>query len=166
MGARHDSAARLPIGGELVITRVFDAPREAVWKSWTDPENFMVWWGPRGFTSPACEIDLRVGGKYLACMRSPEGQEYWSTGVYREIVPKEKIVYTDSFSDPEGNPVPASHYGMPGDWPSEMIVTVTFEEAGGRTKVTLRHDGIPPDTMSDCEAGWSGSFDKLAEAIA
>jgi len=155
----------MPIGGELVITRVFDVPRDLLWKSWSDPERFMVWWGPEGFTSPACEIDFRVGGKYLACMRSPDGQDYWSTGVYREIVPKGKIVYTDSFSDAHGNPVPASYYGMPGDWPLEMIVTVTFEEVGGKTKMTLRHDGIPPDTMSDCEAGWSGSFDKLAESL-
>ena len=165
MAARHGSPAELPMGGELVITRVFDAPREVVWKSWTDPESFMRWWGPRGFTSPACEIDLRVGGKYLACMRSPEGQEYWSTGVYREIVPKEKIVYTDSFSDAEGNAVPASHYGLPGDWPPELVVTVTFEERGRKTKMTLRHEGIPPDMASECEAGWSGSLDKLAEAI-
>lgn len=165
MAARHSSPAKLPMGGGLVITRVFDAPRELVWKAWTDPKRFVRWWGPKGFTSPACEIDLRVGGKYLACMRSPEGQDYWSTGVYREIVPKGKIVYTDSFSDAEGNPVPASYYGMQGDWPPEMIVTVTFEEVGGKTKMTLRHDGIPPDTMSDCEAGWSGSFDKLAESL-
>ena len=84
---------------ELVITRVLDAPREAAWKAWTDPTRFMLWWGPKGFISPACKIDLRVGGKYLACMRSPEGQDYWSTGVYREIVPKVKLVYTDNFSD-------------------------------------------------------------------
>jgi uncharacterized protein YndB with AHSA1/START domain len=162
MAARHGSSAKLPVSEELVITRVLDAPREAVWKAWTDPTRFTLWWGPEGFTSPACKIDLRVGGKYLACMRSPEGQDYWSTGAYREIVPKERIVYTDCFSDAEGNAVPASYYGMQGDWPPEMIVTVTFEEDGGKTKMTLRHDGIPPDTMSDCEAGWSGSFDKLA----
>lgn len=165
MAARQSGPAEVPMGGELVITRVFDAPRELVWESWTNPERFMLWWGPEGFTSPACEIDFRVGGKYLACMRAPEGQDYWSTGVYREIVPMRKIVYTDSFSDAEGNVVPASYYGMEGDWPTELIVTVTLEEGHGKTKMTLRHDGIPPDTMSDCEAGWSGSFDKLAESL-
>lgn len=162
MGARHSRSARLPVSEELVITRVFDAPRDAVWKAWTDPGRFMLWWGPEGYTSPACEIDLRVGGKYLACMRSPEGQDCWSTGVYREIVPGERIVCTDSFADAEGNVVPASHYGMEGDWPSELLVTVTFEEDGGRTIMTLRHDGIPSGMARDCEAGWSGSFDKLA----
>src|SRR5512145_956811 len=107
MTARQSSPANLPMGGELVITRVFDAPRELVWKAWTDPERFKLWWGPESFTAPACEIDLRVGGKYLACMRSPEGQDYWSTGVYRDIVPMKRIVYTDSFADDKGNVVPA-----------------------------------------------------------
>ncbi len=165
MAARHGSPAESPGGEELVITRVFDSPREAVWNAWTDPERCKLWWGPKGFTSPALGIDLRVGGRYLYCMRSPEGRDYWGTGEYRQIVPRAMIVYTDSFSDSEGNVVPASHYGMPGDWPSEMLVTVTFEEVGGRTKMTLRHDGIPPDAMSDCENGWSGSFDKLAEIL-
>jgi uncharacterized protein YndB with AHSA1/START domain len=162
MATRDSSSAKLPVREELVITRVLDAPREAVWKAWTDPTRFMLWWGPKGFISPACKIDLRVGGKYLACMRSPEGQEYWSTGVYREIVPRVKLVYTDNFSDANGNVVPASHYAMQGDWPSELLVTVTFEEDGRKTIMTLRHVGIPPETIIDCEAGWSGSFDKLA----
>jgi len=93
------------------------------------------------------------------------GQRLLDTGVYREIVPKGKIVYTDNFSDAEGNPVPASYYGMQGDWPPEMMVTVTFVEDGGRTTMTLRHDGLPPESISDCEAGWAGSFDKLAASV-
>src|SRR3990172_11935266 len=67
---------------ELVIERIFDAPRELVWRAWTDPERVMRWWGPKGFTAPACQVDIRVGGTYLWCMRSPEGQHLWSTGVY------------------------------------------------------------------------------------
>ena len=165
MAARHNSPAKLPAGEELVIRRILDAPREAVWKAWTDPKHLMRWWGPEGFTSPACKIDLRVGGKYLYCMRSPEGKDYWSTGVYRDIVPLKRIVCTDSFADEKGNVVPASHYGMPGEWPLELLVTVTFEEDGGRTVMTLQHDGIPPEILSDCEAGWSGSFDKLSESL-
>lgn len=100
-------------------------------------------------------------------MRSPEGQDYWGTGVYREIVPPERIVCTDSFADENGNPVPASHYGMGGDWPSELLVTVTFEEHEGKTKFTLRHGGIPAGEMRELtSAGWNESFDKLAEALA
>jgi uncharacterized protein YndB with AHSA1/START domain len=150
---------------ELVIRRVLDAPREAVWKAWTDPDRLTLWWGPEGFTSPECRIDLRVGGKYLLCMRSPGGHDYWSTGVYREIVPMKKIVCTDSFADSDGNVVAPSYYGMRVYWPLEMAVTVTFEEEGGRTVLTLCHDGIPRDMKDDCEAGWSGSFDKLAASL-
>lgn len=151
---------------EITITRIFDAPRERVWKAWTDPEMMKKWWGPKNFTAPVIKIDLRVGGTYLYCMRGSDGKDYWSTGVYREIVPMERIVATDSFADEKGNPVPASHYGMPGDWPSELLVTVTFEDYQGKTKLTLRHVGIPAGQMSDLtEAGWKESFDKLAEAL-
>ena len=80
MAARQSSPAKSLFVEDLVIMRVFDAPRETVWKAWTEPKHFMRWWGPKGFTSPDCEIDLCVGGKYLYCMLSPEGQDYWSTG--------------------------------------------------------------------------------------
>ncbi|MGB8216216.1 MAG: SRPBCC domain-containing protein [Candidatus Methanoperedens sp.] len=148
---------------ELVITRIFDAPRELIWKSWTEPERVKRWWGPKGFTAPFCKIDLRVGGVFLYCMRSPEGKDYWSTGVYREIVPMERIVCTDSFADEEGNVVPATFYGMSPDFPLEMLVTVTFEEFGGKTKLILQHTGIPPGADKEgAEQGWNESFDKLA----
>ena len=151
----------------IVITRIFNAPREKVWKAWTDPELMKRWWGPKHFTSPFCKIDFRVGGKYLYCMRSPEGQEFWSTGVYREIVPLERIVCTDSFADEKGNVVPATHYGMGEEVPLEMLVTVTFEDLGGKTRMTLRHEGLPAGEMRDgAGAGWSESFDKLAEYLA
>jgi uncharacterized protein YndB with AHSA1/START domain len=152
--------------GEVVITRIFDAPRELVWKAWTEPEHLRRWWGPKNFTSPACQIDLRVGGKYLYCMRSPEGQDFWSTGVYREIVPFEKLVCTDSFADENGNVVPATHYGMGADFPLEMEVTVTFEEQEGKTRMTLRHVGLPAGQMREMTgAGWNESFDKLAATV-
>ena len=152
--------------GALVITRTFDAPRERVWKAWTLPEQVKGWWGPKTFTAPFCEIDLRVGGKLLSCMRSSEGKDYWSTGVYREIVPLERIVCTDSFADEEGNVVPATHYGMGSDYPLEMLVTVTFEELRGKTRFTLKHVGFPSGTDSKmARQGWSESFDKLAKAL-
>jgi uncharacterized protein YndB with AHSA1/START domain len=150
----------------LEITRIFDAPRELVWQAWTDPQHLMRWWGPQHFTSPACTVDLRVGGKYHFCMRSAEGQDFWNTGVFREIVPPEKLVYTDSFADAAGNVVPASYYGMPGDWAAEMLVTVTFEAQGGKTKMTLHHAGLPAGEMSESTSvGWNESFDKLAESL-
>ncbi|MGI0009846.1 MAG: SRPBCC family protein [Nitrosopumilaceae archaeon] len=150
---------------DLVITRIFDAPRELVWKAWTDPEHMKRWWGPKDFTAPFCKIDFHVGGVYLFCMQSPDGMNYWSTGIYREIIPLEKIVMTNSFADEKGNIVPATHYGMDGDIPLEMLVTVTFEEGDGRTKMTMRHVGIPAGIIRDSNVGWNTSFDKLAESL-
>jgi uncharacterized protein YndB with AHSA1/START domain/predicted SnoaL-like aldol condensation-catalyzing enzyme len=155
-----------PARSELVITRIFDAPRELVWKAWTDPEHIQRWWGPKDFTAPACKMDFRVGGKYLFCMRSPAGRDYWSTGVYREIIPFERIVCTDSFADAEGNIVPATYYDMSPDFPLEMLVTVTFEDHEGKTKMTLKHSGLPAGEMSEqTGTGWNESFDKLAESL-
>jgi uncharacterized protein YndB with AHSA1/START domain len=152
--------------GRLFIQRIFAASREQVWRAWTDPEVIAQWWGPASFTAPVVKVDLREGGRYLFAMRSPEGQEVWSTGVYREIVPMERLVFTDSFADAEGNVVPASTYGMSGDWPLELLVTVTFEEHGSGTKMTLRHEGIPAgEPIEQAEAGWNESFDRLATLL-
>ena len=160
-------SATAPATGTLVITRLFDAPRERVWKAWTEPESFMRWWGPKGFTAPVCKIDLRVGGVWFNCMHSPEGQDYWSTGVYREIVPQRRLVMTDCFADEKGNVVPATHYGMNADFPLEMLVTVSLEEEGEKTKFTLEHAGLPPgEDLDNCRIGWNQSFDKLAEFLA
>ena len=155
-----------PPGSVLVIEREFDAPRERVWMAWTTPELVMRWWGPKGYTIPVCRISLRVGGSALVCMRSPEGKDYWSIGFYKEIVPYERIVTTDSFADEKGNVVPATAYGLGPDFPLEMLVTVTFEKHAGGTKVTLRHTGFPGGQDSEmAEAGWSQSFDKLADVL-
>ena len=154
---------------EVRITRIFDAPRELVWKAWTQPERIMRWWGPKTFTTPVAKIDLRTGGEYLNCMRAPDGKDYWSRGVFREIKRPERLVMTDSFADERGNPVPPSYYGMGDDSPLELLVTVTFEEQDGKTRLTLRHSGIESFSETDVEnmeQGWSESFDKLAEALA
>jgi uncharacterized protein YndB with AHSA1/START domain len=150
----------------LIIERIFDALRAKVWKAWSDPDQVKRWWGPKDFTAPFVQIDLRVGGKYLYCMRSPEGKDYWGTGIYLEIVPLEKIVATDSFADEKGNVVPAANYGMIGDWPLELTVTVTFEDQDKKTKMTLYHVGLPAGENRDmCREGWNQSFDKLAKSL-
>jgi uncharacterized protein YndB with AHSA1/START domain len=162
----NDANATGTASRELVITRIFDAPRELVWKAWTEPERFMRWWGPKDFTSPLCKIDLRVGGRYIWCMRWPDGRDSYTTGEYREIVPLERLVYTDSFADAEGNVVPATYYGMAADIPLEMQVTVTFEDHDGKTKMTLTHAAFPAGEMSEMTSvGWNQSFDKLAESL-
>lgn len=160
-------------GPALVITRIFDAPVERVWKAWTDPVEVMKWWGPQYFTAPVATMDFRVGGKYLFCMRGAPApgapvMDFWSTGVYQEIVPMKKLVCTDSFADPQGNVVPASYYHMPSaeDFPLEMLVTVEFKTQGNKTKLTLTHIGHPAGKVSEmARDGWSTSLDKLAESL-
>jgi uncharacterized protein YndB with AHSA1/START domain len=152
---------------QIVITRVFDAPRDLVWKAWTEPERLMRWWAPQGFTTPVCTVDLRPGGVFHYCMRSPEGQDIWGIAVYREIVESERIVYTDAFADAEGNPVPPAHYGMSSGHPPETLVTVTFAERGGKTTLTLLHS--IPESVEEREGtqqGWIEMLDRLAQELA
>jgi uncharacterized protein YndB with AHSA1/START domain len=153
---------------QVLITRVFDAPRDLVFKAWTDCERLMRWWGPKGFTTPLCKIDLRPEGVFHNCMRSPEGRDYCGKGVYREIVEPERITYTDFFVDEEGNPVPSTYYGISPDWPQETLVTVTFAEDQGQTMLTLQHSlGSVPASEGDlCQQGWNESLDKLAGELA
>lgn len=153
-------------GSALAISRMFEAPREKVWKAWTDPALVKRWWGPKNYTSPLCKIDLRVGGSYLFGMRSPEGKDYWSAGVYQEIAPPERLVFTDAFADKTGKYVPASEYGMAGDWPMELLITLDFQEREGKTEMALRHFGIPEGEMKEMtKAGWNQSFDKFAAVL-
>jgi uncharacterized protein YndB with AHSA1/START domain len=152
---------------ELVIERVLDAPRERVWKAWTEPEEIKQWWGPKDFTAPSIESDFREGGKYLWSMKSPDGQVYWNTGTFEEIVPPERLVVTDSFADEHGNVVPPSHYGMSGDHPMEGRITVILQDEDGKTKLTVRYYGIAPGDLRDlAEAGWNETLDKLAAHVA
>jgi uncharacterized protein YndB with AHSA1/START domain len=151
---------------ELKIIRTFDAPRERVWLAWTMPELIRRWWGPKYFTSPFSRIDLNIGGKYLFAMRGQDGKDYWSTGVYLQIEPLAKLVYTDSFSDEKGNIVSPVHYGMSAEMALEMIVTVMFEDIDGRTKMTITQDGFPEGNERGlARAGWQQSFDKLEELV-
>jgi uncharacterized protein YndB with AHSA1/START domain len=152
----------------LVIERVFNVSREKLWQAWTQEDLIAKWWGPSGFTAPTVQIDFREGGKFLFSMASPDffdGREIFSTGTYKDIVPMEKIVMTDSFADEQGNVVPASYYDME-EHPLEMLVTITFEEISpDKTKLTLVHEGVDKvsdEARSGMEQGWSEIFDKLA----
>ncbi len=152
----------------MVVTRVFDAPRELVWKAWTDPKYVMQWWGPKGFTSPSCTMDFRVGGKFLCCMKTPDGQEFWNGGEYYEIVLHEKIVYSMYFSDAKGNKVEPEHYGIEHEAIEDARDVALFEDlGGGRTKLTL----IGNETMESAKdsghlEGWNETLDKVAAVIA
>jgi uncharacterized protein YndB with AHSA1/START domain len=142
---------------DLVITRIFDAPRPLVWKAWTDPKFVMRWWGPKGFTSPSCKIDFRVGGEYFYCMRSPDGWEGWSGGEYVEIVAPEKIVSVLFYADENGRVPPTD----PND--IEVRDVVTFEEMGnGQTKLTFQRSHWDEGEDEGC----GQAFDKLAMLVA
>jgi uncharacterized protein YndB with AHSA1/START domain len=158
----------MPDSNELVVVRDFFVPLEKIWNAWTNPEEFVKWWGPKGFTSPHCTMDVRVGGKYVWCLRSPEGKDFWTTGEFIEVVPMNRLIYTDSFADANGNPVPASEYGMEGEWPLFTTVTVTLEEEVlGKVKMTLRHVGIAAGRMTELTgASWNESFDKMENSFA
>lgn len=154
-------------GGDLVITRSFNAPRELVWKTWTEPERVKRWWGPRYFSAPVCKIDFRVGGKFLFCMRGPNGKDHWNTGTYREIIPQERLDMTNFFADEKGNVVPPAYYGQPGEWGKELALTLTLEDLGGKTRMTLRCAGLPEGLAREqAETGWNQSLDKFDAALA
>jgi uncharacterized protein YndB with AHSA1/START domain len=152
----------------MVVTRVFDAPRELVWKAWTDPKYVVQWWGPKGFTCPSCEIDFRVGGKFLWCMRTPDGQDGWNGGEYHEIVPQEKIVFSMYFADSKGNKLDPAELGIEHEAVEDAQDMVIFEDLGnGQTKLTF----IGNDTMRDAIEsgqleGWKETLDKVAAVVA
>jgi len=138
----------------LVLERVFDAPVSRVWKCWTEQEHLEKWSAPRGFTIPHCEGDLRPSGKWRCQMRSPEGNELWLGGVYREILENKRLVMTHAWEED----------GDPGH---ETVVTVQLEDLGGRTKVTLEQTGFDSAGARDGHGGgWSECFDILSEHLA
>src|SRR5260370_26020177 len=122
----------------MVVRRVFESPRELVWKAWTDPKYVMQWWGPKGFSCPACEIDFRVGGKFRFCMRTPDGQEGWNGGEYHEIFLHEKIVYSLYFSDPHGNQIEPEELGIePEAIYGAYDIAILWELRDRHTQLTL-----------------------------
>jgi uncharacterized protein YndB with AHSA1/START domain len=142
----------------LVIERIFDAPRSLVFKAWTEPQHLVRWYGPRGFTTPSYNMDLRPGGVWRACMLSPEGREYWVHGVFREIVEPERLVFTYAHESGHENEV-----GTPGH---ETVVTVTFAADGDKTRLTLHQAIFESFAARDAHrGGWSGALDCLAEYL-
>ena len=136
----------------FVISRVFDATREIVWKAWTEAEHLKHWWGPKGFTVVHSKIDLRPGGVFHYGMRSPDGRDMWGKFVFREIVKPERLVFVNSFSDEEGKTVRAPFNPH---WPLEVLTTVTFAEHDGKTTVTLRGRPINATEFRPTVREWS-----------
>jgi uncharacterized protein YndB with AHSA1/START domain len=137
---------------ELVVTRLIDAPRRLVFRAWTEPEQVSRWWGPQGFVTTHCDMDIRPGGAFRCCMRSPEGTDYWKRGVYREIVEAERIVFTFAWEDADGKPG------------RELLTTVTFADEGAKTRLTLHQAEF--ETVERCEdhrTGWTSCLERFAE---
>lgn len=157
---------------EFLVTREFDAPRELVFKAWTDPDGLAKWWGPKGFILLVARLDLRPGGLFHYSMRSPDNQTMWGKLVYREITPPERIEFVVSFADQAANTVRAP---FSPNWPLEVLSTVQFAEHNSKTTLTVR--GVPINaTEIECrtfeegfksmQQGWKGTLDQLADFTA
>jgi uncharacterized protein YndB with AHSA1/START domain len=149
---------------EIVITRVFNAPRELVFKAWTEPKHIEQWYGPEGFTTRVTEMDLRPGGQWRYVMIDPDGTEYPSKGVFREIVPPERIVTSDEFGE-------GIEKVLDVDLPQGMVMTVTFEDLEGKTRLTIQIVHQSADDRRKHEemgvvAGWNSSLDCLDDYLA
>ncbi len=155
---------------DLVVTRIFDAPLELVWKAWTEPERVMRWWGPAYYTSPSCKLDLRVGGKYVFAMQAPAdqgGQISYTSGVFQKIVPMQLLEFTQGLSDQDGNRIDPAEAGMPPDFPKELHTVVTFRAKGEMTEITLTMSGWTPSQMFVYAlAGTQQEMDKLSAYVA
>jgi uncharacterized protein YndB with AHSA1/START domain len=153
---------------DFIISRVFDAPRELVWKCFTDPAHMQQWWGPKGATVTQAKMDLRPGGIFLYRMEMADGTPVWGKMIYREITPRDRIVFINAFSDEAGG---TTHHPMAPTWPLEMLSVFTFEDApGGKTKFTVRwspHNATEEERKTfdagrdSMRQGWGGTLDKL-----
>lgn len=152
--AAKNTPEQHPKEHELVITRVFDAPRTLVFKAWTEPERIKQWWGPRGFVTLSCELDFRPGGLWRTRSQAPDGQEYVARSIFREIVEPERLVFTYAWEDAEGKP---KH---------ETLVTLTFVEQQRKTLLTI-HQGVFESVTSrdEHEEGWRSAFELLSEYL-
>lgn len=154
MSASRSSAAdAAPL--ELTVSRLIDAPRALVFKAWTQPEHVARWWGPQGYTTIGCNMDIRPGGEFRFGMRSPDGTDYWKRGAYREVVAPEQIVFTFAWEDAQGQP---GH---------QTIITVTFEEHGDKTLLTLRQAMFDTAATRDGHrVGWTSCLERFADYMA
>ena len=154
---------------EFVLTREFNAPRALLWQCFTEPERMKQWWGPKGFKVLQSKMDLRPGGTYHYGMQASDGKAMWGKFTYREIVPQQKLVFINSFSDEKGG---ITRHPMVSTWPLQMLSTFTFEDApGDKTEFTVHWQTVDAteeeqqtfDTMHDSMAqGWSGTMEQLA----
>ncbi len=146
----------------LTLERSFSAPIEKVWEALTHQDQLKKWWCPTGFEASDISVDLKNGGIFRYCFKNPEGQEFWGRGVYQTIEQPKFLSWLDTFTDVKGNPVPSSHYGMPGEEIIESLVEFSLTEENGVTTMKMvgenPHDDSLLESMTE---GWNGMFDKL-----
>jgi uncharacterized protein YndB with AHSA1/START domain len=142
----------------VVISRVFDAPRDLVFEAWTQPEYLVRWFAPHGCTFHIERIDVRPGGGFHSCIRDGSF-ECWCVGVYHEIVRPERLMYTLAIADRHGNKVAPASVGHDARWPPETRLTVTFEDQGGKTRLTLHQD------VSESLAKQTGAYPSWLEML-
>lgn len=151
----------------MTLTRTFDAPVEEVWKQWSESENVMRWWGPKGFTSPLAKIDFREGGVSLVCMRAPKefgGFDMYNTWSYKKIVPWQRIEFVLNFSDKDGNKLDPAKMGLPPGIPQDVPHVITFKALGDkRTEMTVAEFGYTTDqAVETSKSGMEECLDKMA----
>jgi uncharacterized protein YndB with AHSA1/START domain len=153
---------------DIVVTRTIPAPREQVWRAWSDPDQVKTWWGPEGFTSPMCRMDFREGGTTVVSMRSEQGWEVVNTWTYRSIEPMDRIEFVQGFADADGNPVPPANLGLPPSIPDEVRHIVTFVAVDdATTELTVHEFGYPDEQIVEVSrAGMEQVLDKLAATLA
>jgi uncharacterized protein YndB with AHSA1/START domain len=147
---------------EFVISRVFDSSRENLWKTLTTTQ-WNSWWLPDKYK--LYEADLQKGGKYYGCIEQPDGKDFCVKGEFREVIPNEKLVMTDTFADKESIVAPADYYGKSETWPSESLISVTFDDLDGKTRMTLQHSGLQGYSCNGMEQEWNKFFDELDNEI-
>jgi uncharacterized protein YndB with AHSA1/START domain len=139
---------------ELVITRVLDAPRELVYRCWTEPDHLAKWWGPEGFHGSSITVNPVEGGAWRFCMRNAGGEEHWASGVYLEAVPPARLVFSLRWDPEEDRPL------------EDTLVTVTFADRDGKTEMTFHQSGFVTDDSRDGHVtGWRSTFDDLARHL-
>ncbi|RPJ50869.1 MAG: SRPBCC domain-containing protein [Chloroflexi bacterium] len=151
----------------MVLTRVFNAPVEEVWKAWSDSEQVMRWWGPNGFTAPVARMDFREGGTSLVCMRAPKefgGQDMYNTWTYKKIVPMQRIEFIQNFTDPDGKKLAPTEVGLPPDIPFDVRHVVTLKSLDERkTELTVTEYGYASEQIvAISRSGMEQCFDKMA----
>jgi uncharacterized protein YndB with AHSA1/START domain len=151
---------------KLTITRIFKGSKETVWQAFTDPNILVVWWAPDNMKSHGIQVDLKVGGEFRFCFVGEDNANFWGRGIYQKIEKPNFISYLDTFCDSEGNPVPPSYYGLPGEEIIEALIELSFSSSDQMTKLTLVMDNHYDEKMTEeTRKGWHSMFDKLDRVL-